>query len=82
MTAFSELLDPNPRNSNQGRSPAYRGPLISVADGDFVYIRNEGDGGEELFNERDDPHELSNRGRARHHEAAIGPIPEARRPVS
>ena len=44
-----------------GRSPAYRGAMISVAEGDFVYIRNDGDGGEELFNERDDPHELSNR---------------------
>jgi arylsulfatase A-like enzyme len=59
-TAFSELLDPNPRNSNQGRSPAYRGPLLSVADGDFVYIRNLGDGAEELFNKRDDPNEVSN----------------------
>jgi arylsulfatase A-like enzyme len=58
--AISELLVPNPRNSNQGRSPAYRGPLISVADGDFVYIRNLGDGAEQLFNRRDDPHELSN----------------------
>ena len=29
--------------------------LISLAEGDFVYIRNEGDGTEELFNERDDP---------------------------
>jgi arylsulfatase A-like enzyme len=59
-TAFSELLVPNPRNSNHGRSPAYRGPLISVADGDFVYIRNLGDGAEELFNKGDDRHELSN----------------------
>jgi arylsulfatase A-like enzyme len=59
-TAFSELLVPNPRNCNQGRSPAYRGPLLSVADGDYVYIRNLGDGAEELFNRRDDPSELSN----------------------
>jgi arylsulfatase A-like enzyme len=59
-TAFSELLVPNPRNSNKGRSPAYRGPLISVADGDFVYIRNLGNGAEELFNRRDDPREVSN----------------------
>ena len=62
-TAFSEILVPNPRNSNHGRSPAYRGPLISVADGDFVYIRNLGDGAEQLFNERDDPYELSNQAR-------------------
>src|SRR5262249_4283384 len=55
------LPAPNPIDPNQGRSPAYRGPLISLADGDFVYIRNEGDGGEELFNEREDTHELINR---------------------
>jgi arylsulfatase A-like enzyme len=59
--AFSELFAPSPRKTNRGRSPADRGPLISVADGDFVYIRNEGDSAEELFNKSDDPHELSNR---------------------
>jgi arylsulfatase A-like enzyme len=58
---ISELTGPNPSHPNQGRSPAKRGPLISLAEGDFVYIRNEGDGTEELFNERDDPRELSNR---------------------
>ena len=57
---LSELASPNPSNPNQGRSPAYRGPLISLAEGDFVYIKNEGDGGEELFNQRDDPGELDN----------------------
>ncbi len=56
----SELTGPNPTDPNQGRSPAKRGPLISLAEGDFVYIRNEGDGAEELFNEREDPHELHN----------------------
>lgn len=59
--AFSELFAPNPRMANSGRSPAARGALVALAEGDFVYIRNEGDGREELFNERDDPHELSNR---------------------
>ena len=34
--------------------------MISLAEGDFVYIRNEGDGSEELFNEREDPDELKN----------------------
>jgi arylsulfatase A-like enzyme len=58
---ISELTGPNPSNPNQGRSPAKRGPLISLAEGEFVYIRNGGDGAEELFNERDDPRELSNR---------------------
>ncbi len=57
---ISELTGPNPSHPNQGRSPAGRGPLISLADGDYVYIRNEGDGAEELFNERDDPGELRN----------------------
>jgi arylsulfatase A-like enzyme len=61
--AVSELASPNPTDPNQGRSPAYRGPLISLAEGDFVYIRNEGDGSEEFFNERDDPRELINRAR-------------------
>jgi arylsulfatase A-like enzyme len=58
--AISELPRPNPFNPNQGRSPAHRGPLVSVAEGDFVYIRNERDGTEEFFNERDDPNELHN----------------------
>jgi arylsulfatase A-like enzyme len=58
---FSELMAPNPTRPNQGRSPASRGPLISLAQGDFVYIRNEGDGSEQLFNERDDPQEFDDR---------------------
>ena len=70
--ALSELPRPNPFNPNQGRSPAYRGPLVSLADGDFVYIRNEGDGTEEFFNERDDPGELRNLA----HDAATQPILE------
>ena len=60
---MSELSGPNPANPNQGRSPAARGPLISLAEGDYVYIRNEGDGREQLFHERDDPEELFNRAR-------------------
>ncbi len=63
LAVISELRSPNPTDPNQGRSPAYRGPLISLAVGDFVYIRNEGDGSEELFNQRDDPYELINRAR-------------------
>jgi len=69
---FSELASPNPLNPNQGRSPAYRGPLVSVAEGDFVYIRNEGDGGEELFDERIDPREFDNRA----HSKALEPLLE------
>ncbi len=69
---FSELASPNPLNPNQGRSPAYRGPLVSLAEGDFVYIRNEGDGGEELFDERTDPREFDNRA----HSQALVPVLE------
>jgi arylsulfatase A-like enzyme len=61
--AISELAGPNPYDPNQGRSPVHRGALASIAVGDYVYIRNEGDGGEELFNERDDPNEVDNRAR-------------------
>ena len=60
---LSELPIPNPADPNRGRSPAVRGPLVSLAEGDFVYIRNGGDGTEELFNERDDPREVDNRAR-------------------
>jgi hypothetical protein len=52
---ISELPIPNPANLNRGRSPAAHGPLVSLALGDFVYIYDEGDGTEELFNEREDP---------------------------
>jgi arylsulfatase A-like enzyme len=58
--ALSELAEPNPASPSQGRSPAARGSLVALARGDYVYIRNEGDGREELFNERDDPQELVN----------------------
>jgi arylsulfatase A-like enzyme len=55
----SELRAQNPAWPNRGRSPAARGPLISLADDQFVYIRNERDGSEQLFDERVDPQELS-----------------------
>jgi arylsulfatase A-like enzyme len=57
---FSELPSPNRGNPNHGRSPVHRGPLVSLTDGDLVYIRNDGDGTEEIFNEREDPRELTN----------------------
>ena len=49
---ISELPKPNPTDPNRGRSPARRGPLISLAEGDYVYIRNQGDGAEELLTSR------------------------------
>ena len=77
-SVVSELSAPNPINPNQGRSPAYRGPLVAIAERDLVYIQNAGDGTEELYNERDDPRELINRARA----AASQPVLEHFRPVS
>jgi arylsulfatase A-like enzyme len=69
---ISELLKPNPIDPNRGRSPAHRGPLISLAEGDFVYIRNTGDGSEELYNEREDPGEVQDLSRV----AAMQPVLE------
>jgi arylsulfatase A-like enzyme len=57
---ISELAAPNPTNPSQGRSPATRGPLISVVDDAYVYIRNQRDGREQLFHGLDDPGELVN----------------------
>ena len=41
---------------NQGSSPVCRGPLVSLVEGGFHYIRN-GDGREELYDLEADPHE-------------------------
>jgi arylsulfatase A-like enzyme len=60
VDAISELPRPNPFNPNRGRSPAHRGPLVSIACDGYVYIRNEADGSEEIFNDREDPAELYN----------------------
>jgi arylsulfatase A-like enzyme len=58
--AISELESANPTHPSQGRSPASRGSLVSVAEDDFVYIRNERDGREQLFHESADPDEQIN----------------------
>ena len=58
---ISELAAPNPLKPNQGRSPASHGPLISLSEGGYVYIRNDKDGSEHLFNEREDPREIDDR---------------------
>jgi arylsulfatase A-like enzyme len=70
--AISELASPNPYDPNQGRSPVHRGALASLAEGEYVYILNEGDGSEELFNQRDDPNEFDNRARLK----AMQPVKE------
>jgi arylsulfatase A-like enzyme len=59
--AIAELTEPNPTDPSRGRSPAVRGPLVSLARSEYVYIRNERDGHEELFCDRDDPLEFFNR---------------------
>jgi hypothetical protein len=79
---LSELDAPNPSNSSHGRSPARRGPLISFAEGDFVYIRNEGDGKEQLFDEREDPRELSDRARSEAARAVVERFRELSRRVA
>jgi arylsulfatase A-like enzyme len=58
---ISELAVANPINPNYRQSPALRGPLVSIAQGEFVYILNEKDATEELFDIHDDPRELTNR---------------------
>lgn len=57
--ALSELPQPHPASASLGRSPAAKGPLVSLAREKYVYIRNEGDGQQQLFNEAADPRELS-----------------------
>jgi arylsulfatase A-like enzyme len=57
---ISELAAPNPINPSHGRSPATRGPLISIAEDEYVYIRNQRDGREQLFHAIGDPGELVN----------------------
>ncbi len=56
--AYSELPAPNPAFPSLGRSPATKGPMVSLARGRHIYIRNEGDGREQLFDEAADPREL------------------------
>ena len=59
---LSELPSPSPDDPNRGRSPARKGPLVAIAEGNFVYIRNMGDGAEELYNEREDQGETRDLG--------------------
>ena len=63
-SALSELASPNPYDPNQGRSPIHRGALASIAEGDYVYIRNDGENSEQLFNVREDPNEFDDRSRS------------------
>jgi arylsulfatase A-like enzyme len=58
---LSELEAPPEADPNLGASPVCRGPLISLVDRGFHYIRN-GDGREELYdleNDRGESHDLA-----------------------
>jgi arylsulfatase A-like enzyme len=59
----SELREPNPESPSQGQFPNSQGPLVSLAHDEFVYIRNEGNGSEQLFDQRTDPTETSDHSR-------------------
>ncbi len=78
---YSELASPNPADPNRGRSPAHRGPLVALAEGDLIYIRNEATGGEELFNERKDPGERDNLARDQAMGSSLGRFRELARRV-
>ncbi len=60
----SELRFPNPQSPNQGRSDDFQGPLTSLALDQFVYIRSERDGSEQLFDQRSDPNESSDQSKS------------------
>ena len=67
----SELKEPNSSTGgDRERSPARHGPLISLAADNFVYIRNERDGSERLFDERTDPGEFTDKSK----EESIRPV--------
>jgi arylsulfatase A-like enzyme len=54
---LSEIEAPPEDDPNRGLSPAARGPMISVVDEEFHYIRG-GDGREELYDLKRDPAEI------------------------
>jgi hypothetical protein len=63
---LSELEAPPESDPNHGASPVSRGPLLSLVDHGFHYIRN-GDGREELYdleNDRGETHDLARAGAA------------------
>jgi arylsulfatase A-like enzyme len=60
---ISEIDMPFPDDPNQGRSPVCRGPLVSLVDGGYHYIRN-GEGREELYDLEADPQECHDMARS------------------
>ena len=68
---LSEIDSPPEDDTNHGRSPAARGPMTSVIDEDFHYIRG-GDGREELYDLKRDPAEARDLAGRSEHAAALG----------
>jgi hypothetical protein len=59
-SALAELVPTNPRKRDYWGSPQERPPLGAVKDGEWSYIRREGDVHEELFHLREDVKEMRN----------------------
>jgi arylsulfatase A-like enzyme len=57
---LSEIHAPPPDNAELTRIPGAPWPVVSLASGDYLYIRNEGNHREELYNLRQDPQERRN----------------------
>jgi arylsulfatase A-like enzyme len=60
---LSEIEAPPEADPNHGASPACRGPLLSLVDRNYHYIRN-GDGREELYDIALDPREVNDLARS------------------
>ena len=59
-SALAEVVPNDPRKRNYWGLPQERPPLGAVKDGEWSYIRREGDVHEELFHLRDDAKEMRN----------------------
>jgi arylsulfatase A-like enzyme len=59
--ALSEVVPEDPSNRDPSRAPEPQWPLAALSDGDWTYIRREGEIREELFHLPDDPLEARNR---------------------
>jgi arylsulfatase A-like enzyme len=57
---LSEIHAPPGENAELGRLPGAPWPIVSLAAGDFLYIRNEGNHREELYDLHQDPQERRN----------------------
>ena len=68
---LSEIESPPDDDPNRGESPAARGPMTSVVDREYHYIRG-GDGREELYDLRRDPGEARDLARSPEQAATLG----------